>query len=150
MPIDKTTFLREMAILAELYNRPALSEILIGRYYDHLSKHLTTNEFEQAAHEIFTSDQFWPTPARFLHAARGDPAQLARQEWDALLAAAADGKLAPLSDAGKTALRALGGWSRVAYANEAALPSLRKAFLESYGDTTGYASTEAPLLEATP
>lgn len=134
MPIDKTVFLREMALLAELFNRPQLSEPLVARYYEHLSAHLTTSEFQDAAKAIFTGDQFWPTPSRFLHAAKGDPAQLARQEWDALLQAAAKGELAPLSEAGKAALRALGGWARVAYANEGALPSLRKAFLETYTD----------------
>lgn len=147
MPIDKTVFLREMALLAELFNRPQLSEPLVARYYEHLSAHLTTSEFQDAAKAIFTGDQFWPTPARFLHAAKGDPAQLARQEWDRLLEDAAKGQLAPLSEAGKAALRALGGWSRVAYANEGALPSLRKAFLESYGDAS--ATPDRQLLEAT-
>lgn len=133
--LDKKTFLREIAILAELFNRPALSEVLVGRYYDYLDQHLTTEQFEQAARQIFAEDQYWPAPIRFLHAAKGDPQQLARQEWDALIAEATAGKLADLTDQGKTALRAIGGWSTVAYANQAALPSLRRAFLESYSST---------------
>lgn len=133
MPIDRTAFLREMALLAELFNRPMLSDPLIARYKAYLDTQLTTAQFEHAAHTIFAEDQYFPAPVRFVHAAKGDPAQLARQEWDALLEHASKGQLAPLTEAGKLALRAVGGWSSVAYADQGRLPSLRKAFLESYG-----------------
>lgn len=151
MPLDKRVFLREMAVLAELFNRPQLSDPLIARYYEYLNTRMTTDEFEAAARRIFEEERYWPAPITFLHAAKGDPKLLARQEWDALIERAAKSELAELSDAGKRALRALGGWAAVAYADQARLPSLRRAFLESYsGAGPEEIPHEAPQLEGTP
>lgn len=132
--INKTVFTREFTLLLERFARDP-HQLMTQRYFEYLDQHLTTPEFEQAARQIFAEDQYWPAPIRFLHAAKGDPQQQARQEWDALIAEATAGKLADLTDQGMLALRAIGGWSTVAYANQAALPSLRKAFLESYSST---------------
>lgn len=146
MPLDKRVFLREMAVLAELFNRPQLSDPLIARYYEYLNTRMTTDEFEAAARRIFEEERYWPAPITFLHAAKGDPQLLAREEWDRLLTQAAQGQLAELSAAGRKALAALGGWPRIAYAQEGALPSLRKAFLESY--TTDDHTPPIPQLQA--
>lgn len=145
MPIDRNAFLREMAILAELFNRPMLSDPLIARYKAVLDTQLTTQQFEHAAATIFAQDSFFPPPIRFIHAAKGDPAQTARQEWDALLEHARKGDLAPLTEPGKAALKAIGGWTAIAYADEFRLSSLRKQFLESYTDKpTDQALVEVP------
>lgn len=53
------------------------------------------------------------------------------------------------SDAGKAALRAIGGWSRVAYAQEGALPAIRKAFLETYADQSAPGPQPLQLEDAT-
>ena len=144
--IDKTTFTREFTLLLERFGRDP-HPLMTQRYFEYLDARLTTEQFEVAARTIFAEDAYWPAPIRFLHAAKGDPAQLARQEWDRLLEDAAKGQLAPLSEAGKAALRALGGWATVA-ADQGRLPSLRKAFLESYGDQGQVAvSPDRPLLE---
>lgn len=143
MPIDRSVFTREFTLLLERFGKDP-HPLMTARYFEWLDARLNTQQFEQAARTIFAEDTYWPAPIRFLHAAKGDPAQLARQEWDALLQAAAKGELAPLSEAGKAALRALGGWARVAYANEGALPSLRKAFLESY---TGQTAPNPQMLQ---
>lgn len=145
--IDRAVFTREFTLLLERFARDPHA-LMTQRYFEYLDTHLDTHQFEAAARTIFAEDQFWPAPIRFLHAAKGDPAQLARQEWDALLQAAAKGDLAPLSEAGKAALRAIGGWSRVAYAQEGALPSIRKAFIETYSDATQNGVASALQLEA--
>lgn len=147
MSLDKRVFLREMAVLAELFNRPQLSDPLVARYYEYLSARMTTGEFEAAARRIFEEERYWPAPITFLHAVKGDPAQSARSEWDALLERAAKNERAELSEAGKKALRALGGWSTVAYADQGRLPSLRRAFLESYGDASAGREPEPLRLE---
>ncbi|MFA5594871.1 MAG: hypothetical protein WDA15_06280 [Trueperaceae bacterium] len=150
MPIDRTVFTREFTLLLERFGRDP-HPLMTQRYFEYLNARLTTSEFETAARKIFEQDQFWPAPVAFLHAAKGDPAQLARQEWDALIESAAKNELAELSEAGKKALRALGGWSTVAYADQARLPSLRRAFLESYGDQgPAQVPHEALQLEGTP
>lgn len=149
--LDKKIFLREMAVLAELYARPALSEVLVSRYYEYLASRLSTAEFEAAARTIFETEQFWPPPVRFIHAAKGDPRQLAQQEWDLLLEEARHGRLAELTDAGKVALKTLGGYRAVAYANESSLPALRRAFLDTYTnrETPGaQLQLEAPEISA--
>ena len=150
MPIDRSVFTREFTLLLERFGKDPHA-LMTARYFEYLDARLDTRQFEAAARTIFAEDQYWPAPIRFLHAAKGDPAQLARQEWDRLLEDAAKGALAELSDGGKRALRALGGWARVAYANEGALPSLRKAFLESYADKSQeeQRSTALPQLEET-
>lgn len=147
MPLDKRVFLREMAVLAELFNRPQLSDPLVARYYEYLSARMTTTEFEAAAKRIFEEERYWPAPITFLHAVKGDPARKAREEWDALLEKAARNELSELSEAGKKALKALGGWSTVAYADQGRLPSLRRAFLESYGDASAGREPEPLQLE---
>lgn len=150
MPIDRTTFTREFTLLLERFGKDPHA-LMTARYFEYLNARLTTPEFETAARRIFEEDQFWPAPVRFLHAAKGDPQQLARQEWDALIERAAKSELAELSDNGKRALRALGGWAAVAYADQARLPSLRRAFLESYTSTGAEpAPHEALQLEGTP
>lgn len=149
MPIDRSVFTREFTLLLERFGRDP-HPLMTQRYFEYLNAHLDTTQFEVAARAIFAEDAYWPAPIRFLHAAKGDPAQLARQEWDRLLEDAAKGQLAPLSEAGKAALRALGGWATVAYADQGRLPSLRKAFLESYGDQGQTAPAPDQLtLEAT-
>lgn len=149
MPIDRTVFTREFTLLLERFGRDP-HPLMTQRYFEYLNARLTTSEFETAARKIFAEDQFWPAPIRFVHAAKGDPQQLARQEWDALIEKAANNELAQLSNAGKKALRALGGWPTVAYADQGRLPSLRKAFLESYSDTNTPEPHTAPQLEGTP
>jgi len=148
MPIDKNVFTREFTLLLERFGKDPHA-LMTARYFEYLDARLDTGQFEVAARAIFAEDAFWPAPIRFLHAAKGDPAQLARQEWDRLLEDAAKGDLAPLSDAGKAALRAIGGWSRVAYAQEGALPSIRKAFLETYADQSAPGPQPLQLEDAT-
>lgn len=144
MPIDRTVFTREFTLLLERFGKDP-HQLMTARYFEYLDARLTTPQFEQAARIIFAEDQFWPAPIRFIHAAKGDPHQLARQEWDELLTAAAQGQLANLSPAGQRALRAVGGWRSIAFAQDGALPTLRRAFLDSF--TTNDTNPQRPQLE---
>lgn len=144
--LDKRTFLRELGMLAERFGR-TISEPVMLRYYDTLSRELTTSEFEHAARVIFDEDQFWPAPMRFRDAARGgNPKELASAEWERLVAACRDGntEVGFLSPIGVKAMRAAGGWRGIAYAEgEAKLAGLKRAFVSAWLDAQP--SVEAAL-----
>ena len=134
--LDKRTFLRELGMLAERFGR-TISEPVMLRYYDTLSRDLTTADFERAARIIFDEDQFWPAPARFRDAARGgNPKELAEAEWERLVAACRSGKTDVdfLTPAGRLGMRNAGGWREVAYADERSLASRKRAFVSAWMD----------------
>lgn len=145
--LDKRAFMREMGMLAERFGR-TISDPVMLRYYDSLSRDLTTPEFEHAARVIFDEDQFWPAPARFRDAARGgNPKELASAEWERLLTACRNGStdVAFLSPAGLAAMRAAGGWRVIAFAEgESKQASLKRAFVSAWLDS------EAPAQAALP
>jgi hypothetical protein len=145
--LDKRVFLRELGMLAERFGR-TISEPVMLRYFDTLSRDLTTADFERAARTIFDEDAFWPAPARFRDAARGgNPKELANAEWERLLTACRNGSsdVAFLSPAGMAAMRAAGGWRVIAFAEgEAKHASLKRAFVSAWLDS------EAPAQPALP
>lgn len=137
--LDKRVFLRELGMLAERFGR-TISEPVMLRYFDTLSRDLTTADFERAARVIFDEDQFWPAPARFRDAARGgNPKELASAEWERLVTACRNGStnVAFLSPAGLAAMRAAGGWRAIAFAEgDAKLAGLKRAFVSAWLDAT--------------
>lgn len=127
--LDRTVFLREMAVLAELFNRPALSEVLIGRYFEFLSTRLTTEEFEAAARRIFEEERFWPAPVTFVLAVKGDPKAEGEAAWNALVAAASRGDAGAVTPAMLAGLRRIGVTFRdVETASEYRLGEIGKRF----------------------
>jgi hypothetical protein len=138
--LDRAAFVREMTLLHDRFGRTP-NEHVISRYYDTLSRDLTTADFERAARIIFDEDQFWPAPARFREAAQGgNPKELAGAEWERLVAAAAAGQtdVGFLSPAGVAAMRAAGGWMSIAFCEgESKLNALRRAFTAAWLDATG-------------
>jgi len=145
--LEHAVFVREMTLLHERFGRTVNAQV-IARYYDTLSRELSTPEFERAARVIFDEDQFWPAPARFRDAARGgNPKELASAEWERLLTACRNGStdVAFLSPAGLAAMRAAGGWRVIAFAEgEAKQASLKRAFVSAWLDS------EAPAQPALP
>jgi len=118
MMLDRTVFLREMALLADRFGRDASPET-IGRYYDTLRERVSTSEFEAAARFVFDNDSFWPSPARFVEVARGNPKEEAEREWRVLLDSCTRGDRGVLlSPDGAAAMRAAGGWNAVAYCGD--------------------------------
>ena len=152
--LDRTVFTREMTLLHERFGRQ-VNALVTARYYDTLSRDLSTNEFERAARIIFDEDQFWPAPARFREAAQGgNPKELAGAEWERLLAscAAGDPAVAFLSPAGLAAMRAAGGWRSIAFAEgESRLATIKRAFVSAWLDASGVTpdgrALPAPALE---
>jgi hypothetical protein len=140
--LDRRVFVREMTLLHERFGR-APNEQVIARYYDTLSRDLSTEAFERAARLIFDEDQFWPAPARFRDVARGgNLKELAAAEWERLVAACAAGQtdIAFLSAAGVAGMRAAGGWRAIAFAEgESRQAALRRAFTSAWLDASGTA-----------
>lgn len=152
MRLDKTVFLREMAVLAELYNRPQLSDPLVARYYEYLSRRLDTPAFERACRTIFEQDQFWPPPARFIDAARGgNQKELAEAAWGEILQAAQRGQppaLSTLPPATRAALAAA-PYREIQYADsEPKLARLKRQFTTAYAAAIETPPAASPALEA--
>jgi len=133
--IDRAVFTREMTLLHERFGR-AVSPQVVSRYYDTLRDRLTTAEFEQAARFVFDQDSFWPAPARFIELAQGNARDDAEREWTALIDACSRGdRNVLLSPEGAAAMRAVGGWTAVAYCEGGRhLDSKRRAFVSAFKD----------------
>jgi hypothetical protein len=134
--LTKATFAKWMAALHGRFARDE-NEHVLALYYDTL-KQLTNDGFERAARHIFNNDQYWPTPKRFIELANGNTREHAINEWHTLIEACAKNNLNPaLSPAGIAAMRAIGGWREIAYAEgETKQTNLRRAFLEAYDAQT--------------
>ena len=130
--IDKAVFTREISLLQERFGRE-LSNPVIIRYLEFLNDRMTTLEFESAAREIFNRDTFWPSPVRFLEAVRGDPQGGAEDAWAELMDAAAQGKTPVLAGKLETAVRAVGGFREIMYAEgQFKQEQLRKQFVSAF------------------
>lgn len=91
MPVDRRVFTAEFTLLLERFGREP-HQLLIARYFEYLDARLTTEEFQAAARRLFEEARFWPAPVEFLHAAKGDPKQLAGEAWQALIKALKAGR----------------------------------------------------------
>lgn len=130
--LDRSVFTREFTLLLERFGRDPHA-LMTARYFEYVSRHLTTEQFEAAARLIFEEDQFWPAPARFVHAAVGDPKQVASDAWSRLLAAASSGKSDSLGPEVIATLRRSGATFRdVELAGEYRLRELERAFVDAY------------------
>ena len=114
-------------MIADRFGREVSEPVMLG-YYDHLAKHLTTDEFQAAARHIFNEDTYWPAPARFVELAKGKPAELAEADWQKLLASCSRGdtNIETFSPEAIAGMRAAGGWRGVAYAAEGYALDARK------------------------
>jgi hypothetical protein len=130
--IDLNVFVAQWANLKSLFNRNP-NDSVFELFYEHLSKHLTTEEFVLAANKALTDNTHFPSAKELIAYAKGDPKQLAQKEWDAIVEAASRGQRPTISEAGQKALVAIGGRIAVETADtNYELPRLRKAFLESF------------------
>ena len=131
--LSKAAFIKWMTLLHHRFNRTP-EEAVLALYFEHL-RDLQDAQFVDAAQRVFNEDEYWPTPKRFRDLALGVSKVEAARDWASLLnACQRNDQQLNLSPAGLVALRAIGGWKAVAYAEgEFRLSSLRKAFLEAYG-----------------
>lgn len=133
--LDDVVFAAEMTLLEDRFGRRPLTTETKVRYYEFLNQSLTTQEFQAAAREIFNRDQFWPSPSRFVEAARGNPKERAVSEWGQLMIALRDNPAElPLTDRGRAALKAVGGYRALMEATDYGMEKLHKRFLEAYVD----------------
>lgn len=134
MGIDRNVFLREMALLAERFSRPELSEPIVARYFETLNKHVNTREFETAARIIFDGDQFWPAPLRFVEAVHGNPKAMADEAWTEMLSFAKQGQYPPLETlpAATRAGLEVAPLREIMYASEFELNRLKRDFVAAY------------------
>jgi hypothetical protein len=81
--LTKTLFAKWMTTLHKRFSKDA-DQHVVELYYEHLSQ-LSDAEFETAAKSIFTNDEFWPAPKRFIDLARGTTKDAANREWALLI-----------------------------------------------------------------
>jgi hypothetical protein len=130
--IDRMTFAREMALLQERFNRE-LSDPILERYRETLSRHLTTEEFVLAARLAFDTETFWPAPMRLVELVQPSPKAAADQEWERILEAVRRNGQAELSAAGKSALKEVGGTWRIGHSDELTqLPWIKREFVSAF------------------
>lgn len=126
--IDRQVFVRELTMLCERFER-ALTEPVMARYYEILSRALTTEQFEAAAVRAFGESTFFPSPAQLIDYALGSVDDAAELEWLELMRAIQDNRRAQLTDAGRAALAAIGGsWALQSEPSD----RLRRAWLPAY------------------
>jgi hypothetical protein len=115
MPIDKSVFAELFNALAEYYNRKA-SPPIAKAWYRAIGNQLTTEQFQDAFEQVVCSEEFMPTPKKFLELVKGSPESNALDEWEKCLAAAARGEssvVSELSASGQFALRSIGGFKKL-------------------------------------
>lgn len=130
-------FEQEIAILMDWFNRDFEPETL-KRLHQHLSRHLTTQEFLQAASAVFDTCRFFPTVEEFISTVKGDAESNALQEWELCVKAAsrADREmLLGLSCSGQSALYLVGGLQRLGMATQEDLRWLKKEFVSVWKAT---------------
>lgn len=152
--INRTEFTKRFAMLLDRFGR-TMSEPGILEYYQILNEELTTEEFTAAAREIHRRDQFWPTPQRFIDAARGgSETELAANAWRRLTTAANQGQTPKLTPTERAALQAIGGFGELKAATHYQQDQLRRTFEAAHvaigrGASPAAAQLEAPQDQAT-
>lgn len=126
--IDRTRFVERFSILLDRFGR-TMGEPSVKEYFEILTATLDTGEFMRASQVIFREDQFWPTPQRFIDAARGSAVDHAAIAWDGLLAAAGKGDAGAVTPVMLASLRRIGVTFRdVETASEHRLGEIGKRF----------------------
>jgi hypothetical protein len=141
--IEQDTFSERMSELADRFNRP-LHEATVRRYYELLSRELTTEEFIAAAELAFRNSSFWPSPRELIEYIR-PPRDLgleASQAFDKVLHA---GEYTPqgqswlrskileeIGEPAAVAFSAIGAQGRLRGITTDDLPWARREFIAAY------------------
>lgn len=157
--IDKDVFLERMSELADRFNRP-LHEQTQRRYFELLSRELTTEEFMGACELAFRNASFWPSPKEMVDYIRPprDLALEASQAFDKVLAI---GEYTPqgtswlrsriveeLGEPAAIAFSAIGAQGRLRNITTDDLPWARREFIAAYRAYAVQASHELAATEA--
>lgn len=138
MAVDKELFTEYLAALAEYYNRKMPLPITKA-WYKAVGLHLTTEQFVEAFEATVVNQKYMPTPKEFLEAVASKLEPLALKEWETCLVAACRGDreaVSNLSEAGKIALRDVGGIHGLGQSLEVDQPKLQKKFINAWKSTS--------------
>jgi hypothetical protein len=130
--IDHKVFAAEMKLLQERFNKP-MSDPVFARYFAHVSAHLTTEEFMQAAIGIFNEERFFPAPQDFVDRVKGSLDEQAAREWGELMRAVKAGERSSIGPVARAALEKIGGrWAIDNCDSEKDLGFKRKDFIDEF------------------
>lgn len=153
-PTDKRRFAQVIAAFAEIKGR-ALSAPAIELYWAAMQD-WTIEAFEQAAHHLLRTCEFFPTPADFQKVRRAGQLQ-APEAWALVLDAIRRGahRYGQLDDIPadvKRAVTACGGWHTIGNADEFRISQIERAFLQHFAslDNVAEARAGAPAVAHTP
>jgi len=151
MPIDRTVFSQEWALLCERFNRRPSKE-LSARYYDILSPQMSTGEFRAASVAVLNSAEFFPRPLDFSLAIRPDPAVSALDQWELCerVMHGEHGILERMSEEGRRVVALLGGPVHLGMTSLDSVPFVRREFLARYREVTSEQLDLIPGPEVTP
>lgn len=151
---DKRRFAQVIAAFAEIKGRP-LSAPAIELYWATM-RDWDIEAFEQAAHHLLRTCEFFPTPADFEKVRRAGELQ-APEAWAMVLDAIRRGahrygQLDDIPAQVKRAVTACGGWSAIGSADEFRISQIERAFLQHYASlgTVAEARAAAPAVAQTP
>ncbi len=107
------TFATHFAPFTEIYGK-SINDLLVRAYYRALKDRISDDAFEDVLCEAIARYKFFPTAEEIIACYEGDAGAIALTEWDAIdLYVSRGGKrvseIAGLSEAGKRALRNIGG-----------------------------------------
>ncbi len=153
-PNDKRRFAQVIAAFAEIKGRP-LSAPAIDLYWSAMQD-WSIEAFEQAAHHLLRTCEFFPTPADFQKVRRAGQLQ-APEAWALVLDAIRRGahrydQLDSIPAEVKRAVTACGGWHTIGNADEFRISQLERAFLQHFASLDSVAETRAgaPAVAQTP
>lgn len=153
-PSDKKRFAQVIAAFAEIKGRP-LSAPAIELYWATMQG-WTIEAFEQAAHHLLRTCEFFPTPADFEKVSRAGQLQ-APEAWAMVLDAIRRGahrygQLDDIPAEVKRAVTACGGWQAIGSADEFRISQIERAFLQHFASlgTVAEARANAPGVAHTP
>lgn len=132
MTLDKVVFADLLDEMASYFGR-TVTPFVKKAWYKALSGKLTTEQFIQAVEHAVTTREFMPTAEGLLEAVKGAVGVIALEEWEKCLAAACRGDrevVSSLSEAGKVALRAVGGIHGLGQSEEKDQQWLQKKFVD--------------------
>lgn len=132
--IDRTNFAAGFTLLLDRFGRQ-MGKPTIAEYQRILDPELSTDEFERATREIFREDTFFPSPQRFIDAARGSVKEHAEGAWQQMLEAAKRGhypELETLPAATRAALKVV-PLREIMYADsDIKLARLKREFVDAH------------------
>lgn len=143
--LDKKIFSTQLNELAAYHNRP-LSDFVERVWYKHLSKNLTTEQFERAIEVAFVKCSFMPTPEQLCEFGGGGQKSDILAQWERINEGRKSFCFAPgdtkgydrhldslnLDSVALKALRLLGGLSSLSNLNDSDIKWTREKFVEYY------------------